>query len=191
MNEANPERRETYTAFVGSRRIASGELQDLLSIVVQSTSDEQRQSLIIFQDCSGQTIDFDLRGNVEEVLARLPEHPHLRAKASPGRPKLGVVSREVSLLPRHWAWLESQPQGLSASLRRLIDEARKRDEGSAQSSAARDAAAKVMWTLCGNLPNFEEASRAIYAQELEKMRSLMEHWPSDIRSYLESLLHVQ
>ncbi|MFY0534142.1 DUF2239 family protein [Nannocystis pusilla] len=45
------------------------------------------------------------------------------ARTGPGRPKLGVVSREVSLLPRHWEWLERQPSG---SRRRCADSSRRR-----------------------------------------------------------------
>ena len=106
------------------------------------------------------------------------------ARTGPGRPKLGVVSREVSLLPRHWAWLEQQPGGISGALRRLVDESRKANQGRDRARAARDAAGKIMWALAGNFPGFEEASRALYAGDLAGFEQQTEGWPGDIRNHL-------
>jgi hypothetical protein len=94
------------------------------------------------------------------------------------------VSREVTLLPRHWEWLEEQPQGASATLRRLVDEARKRAPGSQQAQLVRDAASKVMWALAGDLPNFEEASRALFAKDTVLFARLVRKWPKAVRGYL-------
>ncbi|NVL67960.1 DUF2239 family protein, partial [Escherichia coli] len=117
----------------------------------------------------------------EEVLARAaPEPP----RVGPGRPKLGVVSREVSLLPRHWEWLEIQPNGISAALRRLVEEARKRDPEGDRARLAIEAASRFMSAMAGDLPNFEEASRALFAKDDERFVSLIAEWPADVRNHL-------
>jgi hypothetical protein len=97
-----------------------------------------------------------------------------------------VISREVSLLPRHWEWLETQPNGASAALRRLVDEARKQDFSSSQGRAAIDATGRVMTAMAGNLPGFEEAYRALYARDRAAFDSLVTNWPDDVRSYVLS-----
>ena len=98
------------------------------------------------------------------------------------------MSREVSLLPRHWDWLEQQPNGLSAALRRLVDEARKRNPGEERARLAREAAGRFMTAMAGDLPGFEEASRALYAKEGGLFKERIGAWPEDIRLYLERLI---
>ena len=115
----------------------------------------------------------------------------MTAKAGPGRPKLGVVSREISLLPRHWEWLEGQPQGASAAIRRLVDEARKRAPDEIQARKAREAAGNFMWAMAGNLANFEEASRALYAGDPERLERQIRNWPQDVRAYVYRLLQIE
>jgi hypothetical protein len=127
-------------------------------------------------------VDFDLRGELNEVMSRaLPPRP----RSGPGRPKLGVVSREVSLLPRHWAWLEQQPNGASAALRRIVDQARKREPGEQRARLAREAVGRVMSAMAGNLPGYEEASRALYAANRARFEDLILHWPHDIQGYIK------
>ena len=119
----------TFTAFAGHSKLASGPLAEVLRSL--KSRGEEESALLVFEDQTGRQVDFDLRGTMEEVLARhCPEQP----RTGPGRPKLGVVSREISLLPRHWEWLESQPNGASAALRRL---ARRKREVSASGLPAR------------------------------------------------------
>src|SRR4051794_37476416 len=140
----------TYTAFLGTRLIATGSLEHTVLRVKRRLDRGTDQPLLIFEDQTGVQVDFDWRGSPDDVLARLAHHPYLArgaaeaapARTGPGRPKLGVVSREVSLLPRHWTWLGDQRGGASASLRRLVDEARHRDAGSSDARRARDAASK-------------------------------------------------
>jgi hypothetical protein len=103
--------------------------------------------------------------------------------ARPGRPRLGVVGREVSLLPRHWEWLEQQPSGISAALRRLVDEARKREPGKQKARALREAASRFMTAMAGDLPGFEEASRALFAGEERRFERLVRGWPADVRKH--------
>jgi hypothetical protein len=125
-------------------------------------------------------VDFELRGTLGDVLARaLPARP----RSGPGRPKLGVVSREVSLLPRHWDWLEQQPNGASAALRRLVDQARKQNPDKQRARLAMDAAMRFMTSMAGDLPGYQEASRALYASNCEQFETLMRDWPNDIRAH--------
>jgi uncharacterized protein len=107
-----------------------------------------------------------------------------------GRPKLGVVSREITLLPRHWAWLETQPSGISAALRRLVEGAMKQTPEEDQKRRRIAVAGKAMWNLAGDLPDFEEASRVLYRGEKTRLESLMETWPEDVRGYLIRLLNT-
>jgi hypothetical protein len=175
----------TYSAFAGNRRITSGSLQQFLTHTKRHL-DQGGAAVLIFVDQTGQQIDFDFRGTVEEVLARHAPAPAPRS--GPGRPKLGVVCRELSLLPRHWEWLEQQPQGASAAVRRLVEGAIKHEPNKAQARALRDAAGKFMWGIAGNFPNFEEASRALYAKNNEALEEWTAGWPEDIRSHVLTLV---
>jgi len=171
----------SYSAFAGNRLIAFGRLADVLtaSKAYLDTSDDPQ--LLIFEDSSGQQLDFDFSGSLEEVLRRALPPPE---RTGPGRPKLGVVSREISLLPRHWEWLESEPLGLSASLRRLVDEARKKNPGERRARKGREALNRFMTAMAGNFPNYEEATRALFAPDPARFEELIAEWPEDIRAHL-------
>jgi hypothetical protein len=174
------EDRCTYTAFAGSHLIASGALETMLP-QLKSWADRSGGELpLVFEDQTGRQVDFDLRGTAEEVLARALPPP---ASTGPGRPKLGVVSREISLLPRHWEWLEEQPNGASATLRRLVDEARRNEPGKQRARRAMDAAGRFLTAMAGNLPGYEEACRGLYAGERERFEERIREWPGDIRRY--------
>lgn len=184
------------TAFSGSRRVASGPVQALLLEVKEKFDRGEANSLLIFDDHTGRQVDFDLRGTRDEVLARLASHPFFqpavaapKARTGPGRPKLGVVSREVSLLPRHWEWLEQQPNGISAAIRRLVDEARRENPDTDRRRAAQEAANRFMMAMAGNLAGFEEASRALFAGDRERFEQQTREWPEDVRAYAERLAH--
>ena len=82
-----------------------------------------------------------------------------------GRPKLGVVAREVTLLPRHWDWLNSQSGGASVALRKLVEAARLAGDDKDRTRHAQEAAYRFMTALAGNLPGYEEATRALYAAD--------------------------
>lgn len=174
-----------FTAFLGTAKVASGDLAALLSGVKPFFDRDAGASLLIFEDGTGRQVDFDLRGSVAEVLARaLPAAPSTeKARSGPGRPKLGVVAREISLLPRHWEWLEGQPSGASAAIRKLVDEARSKDEGAGRARAAREAASRFLTAMAGNLPGYEEATRALFAGDRERFAAAMREWPGDIREY--------
>ncbi|MBZ9751025.1 DUF2239 family protein [Deinococcus sp. HMF7604] len=171
----------TYSAFLGARRLATGPLHDTLTAVktaLDALTGPRTQPLIVFNDETGRPADFDWRGTLEEVLAR---HAPAPSRTGPGRPKLGVVSREVSLLPRHWDWLESHPNGASAALRRLIDEARKADPEGERRRVASLAADRFLTVMAGDLPGAEDASRALYAAERGAFEAVLAPWPEDIR----------
>lgn len=178
---------KSYVAFAGERQIASGPLRDTLTATkafIDSSSDPR---VLIFEDQTGRQLDFDFQGSLAEVLERALPAPE---RVGPGRPKLGVVSREVSLLPRHWAWLEEQPQGISAALRRLVDEAKKRDPDEQRARRAREAISKLMTALAGNAEHYEEASRALFANDHARFRQLIRTWPKDVRGHLLHLLEA-
>ena len=181
------DKEKTYTAFIGDRLLATGDLKTTLLRTKRRLDRGGGDAVLIFDDHTGGQVDFDFRGTPEQVLERLPSHP-LFAPAGPGRPKLGIVCREVSLLPRHWEWLDHQPQGISASLRRLVEEGMRQEPDQERARAARDAAGKFMWSMAGNLPGFEEASRALYAMDLAAFKRLISRWPTHIRSHLSRLL---
>ena len=173
-----------YTAFLGETLIASGQLETMLPQLKAKFDQGDGALFLIFEDRTGRQVDFDLRGTIGEVLERaLPARPH----TGPGRPKLGVVSREVTLLPRHWDWLEHQPNGASAALRRLVDEARKREPGKQRARLAMDATSRFLSAMAGNLPGYEEATRALYAANQARFEELVRGWPGDIRLHLQRL----
>ncbi|WP_165073785.1 DUF2239 family protein [Paludisphaera rhizosphaerae] len=171
---------QTYTAFAGVGRIASGDLATMLRGVKTYLEGEKPEPVLIFEDATGKQVDFDFRGTEQDVLDRAEAGT---PKPGPGRPKLGVVAREVTLLPRHWDWLERQRGGASAALRRLVDEARKREPGREKARLIREAASKVMWSVAGNLPDFEEASRALFAPDPDRFDALIAAWPADLREH--------
>ena len=177
---------QTYTAFAGVGRIASGDLATMLRGVKAYQERGDSQPVLIFEDATGRQVDFDFRGTEDEVLERAEA---VSPKPGPGRPKLGVVAREVTLLPRHWDWLERQRGGASAALRRLVDEARKREPGHERARLVREAAGKVMWSIAGNLPDFEEASRALFAPDPNRFDALVAAWPGDLRDHFTRLSH--
>lgn len=170
------------TAFDGSHRIASGPLVEV-ALAVKAAEGSATGPILIFDDHTGAQIDLDLRGSTAEIVARLTE----RSPRTPGRPKLGVVAREVTLLPRHWEWLAQQPGGASAALRRLVDEARRNDGGRSERRAAQEAAYRFLSAIAGNLPGFEEASRALFADDRDRFRAHGADWPADVRDHAERL----
>jgi hypothetical protein len=169
----------TLTAFEGARRLATGPRAAVLR-AVKAHLDGGGEPALLFDDATGKQVDFDFRGTSDEVVARAEPR---RRTAGPGRPRLGVVAREVTLLPRHWQWLERQRGGSSAALRRLVEEARRREPDRARARRALEAAGTFLWAMAGNLPGFEEASRALYARDGARLRALSARWPRDVREH--------
>lgn len=174
---------QTYTAFAYKLRIASGPIEQVLRVLKQSFDEGETATILVFEDRTGRQVDFDLRGSIDEVLARVAPAP---PRTGPGRPRLGVVSREISLLPRHWEWLEEQPNGASAALRRLVDQARSQQQDGARKHL--DAAARFMTAMAGNLAGYEEATRALYARDRGRLELLVADWSRDIREHVLRLV---
>jgi uncharacterized protein len=187
---------ETFTAFEGQQRLASGPLAEV-ALAVKRAEPHAAVPIAVFSDATGRAIDLDLRGSNDEVLARLAGSARADAllDATPteprgrGRPRLGVVAREVTLLPRHWEWLNAQPGGASVALRKLVDDARRSSGDRDRQRAARDAAYHFMSAMAGNLPHFEEASRALFADDRRSFVSQIATWPADIRDHVVKLAY--
>ena len=183
-----------YTAFVKGRQIASGDLEAVV-LSVKAVMDRDARALpIVFDDATGRPSDFDLRGTKADVVRRLASHPLVnRTRSStprqrgPGRPKLGVVAREVTLLPRHWEWLNAQPGGASVTLRKLVDEARKTNGTRDRARQAAEAAYLVMSAMAGNEHGYEDAIRALFAKDHSRLATSIATWPADVRDYVERL----
>lgn len=173
------------TAFAGPKLLARGALADV-ALAVKAAA-EAAGPILVFDDSTGKVIDLDLRGSEADIVARLRSSPEAAEPRGRGRPKLGVIAREVTLLPRHWDWLAAQPGGASAALRRLVDEARRSDAGETEARAARETAYRFMSAMSGDLPGFEEASRALFAGDRDRFVEQMAKWPSDLRSHAERL----
>ncbi len=171
---------EIVTAFVEAGRVAEGPVAEVLAVLWQRHRLDPSETQLVFELETGRQLDYDLSGSLEDTLARLS---HERARG-PGRPRLGVVSREVSLLPRHWEWLEHQPQGLSATLRRLVDQARKAAPGEERARKIRSALNNVLTALGGNLPGYEEATRALFAGHTALFEHCVAGWPTDLHDYV-------
>ncbi|CAM3209609.1 DUF2239 domain-containing protein [Deinococcus saxicola] len=167
------------TVFQGHERLLTAPLHDVLPLL-KAQAGASSQSLLAFDDQTGRRVDFDLRGSLEEVLERYAPAP---AKTGPGRPRLGVVAREVTLLPRHWEWLEGQRGGASAALRRLIDEARKADPDAERRRQAQTATDRFLGAIGGDLPGYEDATRALYAGDGLAFEAQLQNWPDDFRNH--------
>lgn len=176
----------TCTAFEGERRLASGELR-LVALAVRRTLLARRPTpdapaVLIFDDATGKVVEVDFRGTQDEVLKRLDPEADAPPRG-PGRPKLGVVAREVTLLPRHWEWLQTQPGGASVALRKLVEEARRAGGGRERVRRSQEAAYEFMRTMAGNAPGYEEALRALFAGQRERFIECTAGWPADIAEH--------
>ncbi len=169
-----------FTVFEGAKLAAAGDLHVARSAALAALARGGARVLVIDDD-TGSQVDLDLR-----PPAALPA-----PKSTRGRPKLGVVAREVTLLPRHWDWLSSQPGGASAALRRLVEEARRTHEAGDRARRAQTAVYQAMSVLAGDLPGYEEALRALYAGDDLRFDSLIAEWPHDVRGYIASLASAE
>ncbi len=187
-------------AFAGDTCIASGELMCVALAAKKAVAKARPETVLVFDAATSEPVEIDLRGSREDVLRRLPPSPVVRDKAEAqgeadkaetprraGRPKLGVVSREVTLLPRHWDWLGSQPGGASVALRKLVEHATRANVGKDRIRRSQNAAYKFMTAMAGNRTGFEETARALFAADAPKFDKLIAAWPKDIRDHLRKL----
>lgn len=190
------------TAFTGFCRLSAGPLVEVALAVKNAAERDPAASVLVFDDATGRVVDLDLRGTKADIIARLSQPPadpppskarHDAASATEGapeaeprgrgRPKLGVVAREVTLLPRHWEWLAAQPGGASVALRKLVDEARRNGGSREQLRATQEAAYRFMTAMAGDLGGFEEATRALFANDRARFEEQTADWPGDVRDY--------
>lgn len=187
------------TAFKGHDCIASGIIVEVAKKVKEIIDSGEVSPVLIFDDFTSKIIEIDFRGTKEDVLERLERLTHNTESSTstqnaeqnpqrgPGRPKLGVVSREVTLLPRHWDWLNSQPGGASVALRKLVEEARGANAGRDKIRHSQEAAYRFMSAMAGNLLGFEETTRALFSGDSNRFNELIVSWPIDIRNYAKKL----
>jgi uncharacterized protein len=189
---------EKCIAFNGQVCVASGSLAEVAAQTRLALDADPETTILILDAETSEVVEVDLRGTVDDVLARVAtlaagaapgagEGGAAEGVRSPGRPKLGVVAREITLLPRHWEWLGEQPGGASVTLRKLVDEARKSTAGETEVRRAREACYRFMNTVAGDEPGFEEALRALYAGDAARFETLTEVWPVDVRGHARHL----
>jgi uncharacterized protein len=192
----NPGSDAPYLAFEGDRCIASGDLHDVARAAKQALDRRKDALILVFDGKTSGPVEIDLRGSLDDVLARLPDIAAASAvdddtvpsaPRGPGRPKLGVVAREVTLLPRHWEWLARQSGGASVALRKLIDAARRTGEDGDCLRQAQEAAYRFMSVMAGNRPNYENAVRALFADDSRGFGKLIAEWPVDVRDHTAKL----
>jgi hypothetical protein len=185
-----------FTAFQDVRRIASGGMAEVVMRCKRAIDADSLAAVLIFEDSTGRQIEVDFRGSVDEVLARLPAidpgatPPDHATRRGPGRPKLGVVAREVTLLPRHWDWLNGQPGGASVALRKLVEAASREAAPRDRARLAREAVDRFMQAMAGNLPGYEEVMRAFYRNDDDLFHRLTQSWPADIGDHARRLVAV-
>jgi hypothetical protein len=197
------------TAFAGYARIATGSLNEVALATKRIVDQGESLPILVFDNATSLPVEIDFRGTAEEVAQRLSsrfpgtEVPSTEAAGttdslappesteSPrraGRPKLGVVGREVTLLPRHWDWLAAQPGGASVVIRKLVDKERKASEFKDLARKNQETVYRFIHAVGGNLAGFEEVSRALFAGNRDAFRHLTEAWPVDVRDHARWLM---
>jgi len=205
------------TSFEGTRRIATGDLARVALRTKEVVDRGESAPVLIFDDATGELVEVDFRGSPADVLRRIEAQNRHAAIASPtapsdaiapadatapnaptaheppppprgpGRPKLGVVAREVTLLPRHWDWLSAQPGGASVALRKLVEDARRTSAPRDRVRRAQEAAYRFMSAMAGNLPGFEEAARSLFAGNRDRFAAETDAWPADVRDHARKM----
>ena len=187
----------TFVAFHGTTCLARGDLPEVLARAQAAASTGSHGQVLIFDARTSAQIDFGPRDAPADLLARLSPTPTAAAvgdgdasapatakTTGPGRPRLGVVAREVTLLPRHWEWLSRQSGGASVALRKLVDQARREAQPQDTLRRAQESCYRFMAALAGDLPGFEEATRALFAGRADDLAQHVEAWPPDVRSHV-------
>ncbi len=170
--------------FRGDVRLADGPLAEALPSI-HAAQGEGAQP-VVFDRATGKVVDLDLRGTLEEARARLAPAPTLE-KRGPGRPRLGVTAREVTLLPRHWDWLSAQPGGASVALRKLVEAQMKAGEGPERARRAKEATYRFITAMAGDRPGYEEATRMLFAEDGTAFDAAVEGWPEGVRETARAL----
>jgi uncharacterized protein len=186
------QQQQSCTAFRGMVRIASGSLKEVALKAKAVIDADENARVLIFDDSSAHPVEMDFRGTPADVLGRLEKGVAAETEVSrpyrgPGRPKLGVVAREVTLLPRHWDWLNKQPGGASVTLRKLVEEARRGSSAKELVRRSQETAYRFMVALAGNEEGFEEAACALFVGNKERFNQQIQTWPADVRDHARGL----
>jgi uncharacterized protein len=168
-------------AFEGDRLVAAGRRAEVSAALERRKAGAGAQ-VLAFDGRTGRLVDLDPRAAIHSKPAA-----HEAERRGPGRPKLGVMAREVTLLPRHWDWLNAQPGGASVALRKLVDEARRTSAESDAVRAAQECAYQFMTAMAGNLPGYEDACRALFSGDAEGFDAASRGWPRDIRRHAQAM----
>jgi hypothetical protein len=174
--------------------IASGTPREVVTEVKHFIENATRDNVLIFDAQTSIAIEVDLRDTLATLLRRLPVTQTLGTAAerdvpvpqvpTVGRPRLGVTAREVTLLPRHWAWLATQPGGASVALRKLVEHASRVSKEADRYRQAQEATYRFMNAMAGDHPGYEEATRALFAGNDEQLQWLIAKWPKDVRKHV-------
>jgi hypothetical protein len=191
------------TAFAGGHLLAVGQLRHVALAAWQAGEADPGTPILIFDDADQRQIEVDLRGSMADLVQRLAALPEtgvpdpaadgaategeVPAKRPRGRPRLGVVAREVTLLPRHWQWLNAQPGGASVALRKLVEAARRDHGDDDRRREGQEAAYRFIHAVAGDAPGFEEAARALFAGDLGRFEDMVARWPQDVRDHATML----
>lgn len=188
-----------FTVFADDRQVSTGPLCDVILDYKRLLEPGTLVRVLMFDDATGRSVDFDIRGTNEEVVSRVEATTDPQISAGDdepvpegesrrrGRPKLGVVAREVTLLPRHWEWLSAQPGGASIALRKLVEEARRTNRDKDKIRWMHERAYHFMSAMAGDLPGFEEATRALFANDKKRFCDIIQSWPEDVRNHATHL----
>lgn len=177
------QRNRRCVAFAGGRRIAHGDISDVASRVRAAIDGGETGAVLVFDERTSEPVEMDLRGSAEAVRRRMGAGQESVEPRGPGRPRLGVVAREVTLLPRHWEWLSAQPGGASVALRKLVETARRSPDPVAIKREALESAYRFMSTMAGNEKGFEEATRALFREDPTRFDRESASWPVDVREH--------
>lgn len=169
----------TYTAFIGYQQLISDQLLNVALMIKQQG--DISTPVLIFNDQTGQQIDVNIIGSELDLRQRYGE-PEVVKKV--GRPKLGVISREITLQQKHWDWLDQQNSSASAVIRKLIDQELNNPLSESNKMMAKQALDRFMTAMSGNISHYEEATRALYRDDQQSFVALIENCPEDIKTYL-------
>ncbi len=185
-------------AFEGNRCLGLGDPQLVAAKAKQALEKNGDARLLIFDAATSRPAEIDLRGSLAEVQKRVArrtpaqddEAAEEAAPRGPGRPRLGVVAREITLLPRHWEWLSLQPGGASVAIRKLVEEARRANAARDRAREGQESLHRFMTAMAGDQPHYEDALRALYAGDQPRFDISISRWPADVRDHVRRLAAI-
>ena len=176
-----------YVAFYAGKRIAEGSEPEIAALLDQqkltaNSPDLPHSMPLVFDIDSGAQIELPVNASSIPSEAGAP--------ARPGRPKLGVIAREVTLLPKDWDWLNVQSGGASVTLRKLVLMARRSNEGAGKVRQAQISCYRFISAIAGDEPGYEEASRGLFTGDAARFEANTQGWPADVRDHARKLANA-